>query len=79
MIFVDTWAWVALADQRDQYHAQGPRIKASTFSGEDLKRTRDGAKDGMGNHGVAWFMEVTHGNVSPSFLGSHSQVLRRFT
>ena len=57
---------------------QGPRIKPSTFSEEDLKKTRDSAKDGMGNHGVARFMEVTHGNVSPSFLGSHPQILRCF-
>ena len=57
---------------------QGPRIKPSTFSEEGLKKTRDSAKDGMGNHGVAFFMEVTHGKVSPSFLASHPQILRCF-
>lgn len=25
MIFVDTWAWIALADQTDQYHAAAQR------------------------------------------------------
>jgi hypothetical protein len=60
------------------FTAQGPRIKPSTFSEEDLKKTRDSANDGMGNHGVARFMEVTHVKVSPSFLCSHSQILCYF-
>ena len=35
-----------------------PRTTHQTFniSEEDLKKTRDSAKDGMGNHGVSCFM-----------------------
>jgi hypothetical protein len=55
---------------------QGPRIKSSTFSGRDLKKTRGHAKDGMGIHANATFREVTHGKVSLSFPASPPQVLR---
>jgi hypothetical protein len=44
-----------------------------------LKKTRDIANDGMGIHEVTCFMEVTHGNVSPSYPGSHAQIVRRLT
>jgi predicted nucleic acid-binding protein len=26
MIFVDTWAWIALADETDQYHAAARKV-----------------------------------------------------
>ena len=36
MIFIDTWAWVALAIPEDQYHSQQLRFIVNCLADENL-------------------------------------------
>lgn len=41
MIFVDTWAWIALADTTDQYHLAAQRQHASFLAARERYATSD--------------------------------------